>query len=155
MFLSINLCKAQDGPYLGGQIGYSWCKSNYFELAGINAYYIGGYKPFHIFGPAVILTGIGTPEAFYVRTRFSFNYSFCPGAAGVGFRISPAFEFNHHGDRRFGFDIGASALGLYPYVGFYWPVGSFASPDISTFRFGIRYVFNIYFNGMSMSDLTN
>src|SRR5687768_14487616 len=116
VMININLGRAQDGPFLGGQIGYSWCKSNYFELAGVNAYFVGGMDPYHIFGPAIVLTGIGTPRTFYVRTRFSFNYSFCPEAAGKGFRIAPAFEFNHQGDRRIGFDLGASALGLYPYI---------------------------------------
>ena len=150
MLISFMVFGQKNLPFPGFQLGYSYSKAHIVD-GGINAYWFktSPNKNYHVFGPFLAATAIFTKDALYVGQRLGFNYHFMytnvvPGKLEYSFRISPAIENNCKDDIRIGADLGISYLGLYLYAGYYEPVGSFESERFTKFRFGFRYVFNLW-----------
>lgn len=147
-----SFCSGQVDPWwhttsaLGGQLGYSYAKTNTIEL-GVNYQWIKyrstgditSSSACHTFGLFANATGIFAKNNFYIGQQVGINYHYnllyCP-------RINIVYENNFNKDMRIGANIGLSFLGLYLYGGYYHPVGSTEETSISRYRIGLRFIFN-------------
>lgn len=135
--------KSQIEKAFGAQVGYSYSGINKFD-AGSNYYFSWPTKNFcvHTLGVYTSLTGIFVNQHYHIGEQIGTNYHFTLSNWPWAFRLSPSFENNFDRDMRVGSDFGMSFLGVFVYAGYYKPVGSFESPYITRWRFGVRFILN-------------
>lgn len=139
-------CKSQT-VFPGLQGGYTYGKIHRYEL-GANLYfsYRRAYPtmgPLHTFGLSASATPLVVKNVTYIGQQYLLTYHYIGFNNLMCYRMNIGFENNPDKDHRLGSEIGLSWMGLGGYAGYYFPTGTYENLEISRFRFGIRFVFNL------------